>query len=212
MTPWRLFSVALALPVLFTGIVLADVQRNRSGAREAMVLSPREFSLDAGSDVNSGMTAWLAWAEDDRGARWLTRAKLEALGFDPAPLLTVTSGRLFRPQLQRCAFIVMELREQQQTRSRLVPVDAGLNLDELATRYPDGRTHLITAGVVAMQGGGGLQRTPWVGGYLVSIDPRRIHVPVAFAERLRHRPPGSPAFTMAIRYGSRLEPWIVAVR
>jgi hypothetical protein len=211
MRPWRLFSVALALPVLFTGIVLGDVQRNRSRGREAMELSAREFSLDAGSDANSGMTAWLSWVENDRSVRWLTPAKLAALGFDPTALLSPLPGRQVRPQLQRRAFIVMELRERQPTRSRLVPIDAGLNRDELVARYPDGRTHLITAGVVALQGGGG-QGTPWVDGYLVGIDPRRIHVPAALAGRLRQRLQRAPAFTMSVRYGSQLEPWIVAVR
>lgn len=212
MRPWRLFSVALALPILFTALVLVGVQRNRSGARVAIELSAREFSLDAGSDANSEISAWLAWSEDDRGARWLTKEKLEALGFDPTPILNPVPGRLSGPQLQRRAFIVMELRERQPTRSRLVPVDAGLNRDALVARYPDGRTHLIVAGVVAMTGGGGTQLTPWVDGYLVSVDPRRIHVPTEFAERLRQKRQRTPGFTMSVRYGSRLEPWIVAVR
>src|SRR6185436_20277025 len=58
MIPWRPLAVGLALPVLFTGFVLLDVQRNRSGARAPIDLTEREVTLSAGTDENSGMTAW----------------------------------------------------------------------------------------------------------------------------------------------------------
>ena len=219
MTHWRLFAVALALPVVFTVVVMINVQRNRSGGRAPMELTQREVSLGGGSDQNSGMTAWLTWSRDDaRGDRWLTPQQLEALGFDlPRPISWPTLRE--HAQLPRRAYIVLELRESQPTQSRLVPtrsrlapIDAGLDPDVLAARYPNGGTHLITAGVVALRAGGGSQVTPWVDGTLVSLDPRGIHVPAALAERLRRgRRPGV-RFTLSARYGTRLEPWIVEVR
>jgi len=213
MTPWRVFGVALALPVMFTALVLIDVQRNRSGGREPMELTQREVSLGGGSDQNSGMTAWLTWSRDDeRGERWLTPQKLAALGFELPPPISASTWREYTRQLPRRAYIVLELRESQPTRSRLVPIDAGLDPNDLAARYPNGRTHLITAGVVALQARGGSQVTPVVDGYLVGLDPRGIHVPTELAERLRQgRRPGV-RFRLSARYGTRFEPWIVDVR
>jgi hypothetical protein len=209
---WRVLGVALALPILFTGLVLINVQRNRSGGREPMELTQREVSLGGGSDQNSGMTAWLTWSRNDQQAgRWLTPQQLEALGFALPPAITASTLREYTRQLPRRVYVVLELRERQPTRSRLVPVDAGLDPDDLATRYPDGKTHLITAGVVALRGGGS-RATPWVDGDLVSLDPRGIHVPRGLAERLRlARRPGL-RFMLSARYGTRFEPWIVDVQ
>jgi hypothetical protein len=62
--------------------------------------------------------------------------------------------------------------------SRLVPVDAGLELDLLRTKYPDPRRHLVVPAVVAVvyypgDNGGG----PSVGGRLVEVLPASIQVP-----------------------------------
>jgi len=216
MIPWRPFAVSLALPVLFTGLVLFDVQRNRASTRAPIDLTEREVTLSAGTDENSGMTAWVVWADAGAGERWLPAATLRSLGFDlangPAPSGEEgPRGSRRSRQLPRRAYVVLELRNGQPTRSRLVPVDAGLDRDALVARYPDGRTHLIAPGFIGVRetGPGG---TGSLEGYLVNIDPRGLHVPTELAARLRRASSRNPSFTISIRYGSRLEPWVVDVR
>jgi len=207
MIPWRPFAVGLALPVLFTGFVLLDVQRNRSGARAPIDLTEREVTLSAGTDENSGMTAWVVWADTGAGDRWLPAATLRSLGFD---LSNRPRGSRSPRQLPRRAYVVLELRNGQPTRSRLVPVDVGLDREALVVRYPDGRTHLIAPGFIGVReaGPGG---TGSLEGYLVNIDPRGIHVATGLAARLRRASSRNRSFTISIRYGSRLEPWLVDV-
>jgi hypothetical protein len=93
-----------------------------------------------------------------------------------------------------------------------VPVDASPRVDELLEKYPNRRTHLITSGVVGIRRNVRPGQRPFVDGYLVSLDPRGIHVPTRLAERLRRRGGRTPRFTLTVRYGSRLEPWIVDAR
>jgi len=210
----RLFIVALALPVLFTALVVADVLRNRGSARETIELTEREVALSTGSDDNSGMTAWVVWAaESEAGERWARPDTLRALGFDLTPGVSdSTPARRNVRQLQRRAYIALELREGQPTRSRLVPVDASPDRDVLRAKYPDGRTHLITAGFIGLRPVPGPGGTSSLEGYLVSIDPRGIHVPAQFAPTLRQGSARDRRFTLSVRYGSRLEPWIVNAR
>lgn len=211
MIPWRPFAVGLALPILFTGLVLVDVERNRAGGRAPIDLTEREVTLSAGTDENSGMTAWVVWA-DAAGDRWLPAATLRSLGFDlsnrPAPSgAEGPPGSRSSRQLPRRAYVVLELRNGQPTRSRLVPVDAGLDREALVARYPDGRTHVIAPGFIGVR-----EAAPETGsleGYLVNIDPRGIHVPTELAARLRRAYSRNPSFTISIRYGSRFEPWVV---
>ena len=211
MTHWRLFGIALALPVVFTSLVLIEVLRNRSAAAEGMELTEREVTLSGDTGENSGMTARVKWAADGESRQaWLSRQQLESLGFDfdedPE-----TAGRGPLRQLQRRAFIAFELRDGVPG-SRLVPVDASVDQDEMLAKYPNRRTHLVTAGLVGLRrdllpGQPGL-----VDGYVVSIDPRELHVPTEFAGRLRRSRARASTFTMTVRVGSRLEPWIVDVR
>jgi hypothetical protein len=212
MTHWRLFGIAFALPVLFTSLVLIEVLRNRSGAGEGMELTEREVTLSGDTGENSGMTARVKWAADGESRqRWLSRQQLESLGFDfdESPDTSAARGPL--RQLQRRAFIAFELRDRLPG-SQLVPIDASVDQDEMLAKYPNRRTHLVTAGLVGLRrdllpGQPGL-----VDGYVVSIDPRELHVPTEFAGRLRRSGARAPTFTMTVRVGSRLEPWIVDVR
>ena len=208
MNAWRLFVAALVLPLLFTTVVLIDVQRNRTGARQPIALSEREVALSTGSDENSGMTAWLTWADPDPAEGWVSRDTLRSLGFDLSPLAPGFPGRV--PQLQRRAYVALELRNDSPTRSRLVPVAAAIDREMLTARYPDGRTHLVTAGVIGMRQVARPGGTESLEAYLANIDPRGIHVPTEFAARLRG-PGRSQVFTLSLRYGSRLDPWVVDV-
>ena len=214
MSTWRLFVAPLILPILFTALVLTTVARNRSGGRDAIELTERELSLSGASDDNSGMTASLAWSRDgEPGRRWLSAQKLEAFGFDLSVDSRDPSRRRFSSrQLQRRVYVVLELRDSApERRSRLVPVDASRDLAELLAKYPNGRTHLISSGLIGIRPDEGPDG-PFVDGDVVSIEPRGVHVPTEFAERLRQGRGRGQTFTISIRYGSRLSPWIVDVR
>jgi hypothetical protein len=212
-TAWRSFVLALVLPVLFTAVVLIDVQRNRLGAREPIALTQREVALSSVSDKNSGMSARVNWSVDqESGRRWLSLERIRSLGFDVSERpVNAASRRDGARQLPRRAYVVFELQEQPPPRSRLVPIDASANRDELLAQYPNGRTHLITAAVVGVTPDNAPGASQGVDAYLASVDPVAIHVPAEFAASLRNRTRRA-AFTVLVRYGSRLEPWIAGVR
>jgi hypothetical protein len=81
----------------------------------------------------------------------------------------------------------------------------------LARRYPNARTHLISAGTIRVPAG-----APYSDGIVLSLEPQRIHVPRELAAQLprddlreeRVRQP----FEVEIRYGLNDEPWATAVR
>jgi hypothetical protein len=209
MTHWRLFGLAFALPLLFTAFVLIEVGRNRSGVSEGIDLTEREITLSGDTGENSGMTARVRWAVDAESREvWLSPGQLEALGFDLADRGERGGTEPVR-QLERRAVIAFELR-QQALDSRLVPIDASVDRDEMLAKYPNRRTHLVAAGLVGLRRDAGQPNLPR--GYVVSIDPRELHVPTGFAGRLRRNGPRPRTFTMTVRLGSRLEPWIVDVR
>jgi hypothetical protein len=99
--------------------------------------------------------------------------------------------------------------------SRLVPIAVAADAAALAQRYPDPLTHLITAAVVRIvrfERAGG---SPYLGGTLANINPRRIQVPAAHAAALPVRGlaerTGESRYTVSLMYGRRWEPWVVGV-
>jgi hypothetical protein len=211
---WRPFLVALALPLVFTTLVFVDVQRNRQSARQPIALTGGDVTINAGTEQNSGATAWLTWAADQPpGERWLSREQLAAIGFDVSidPASADAAGAYAR-QLQRRAYVVLSLRADQRSRSSLAPIDAGPDRDRLLAKYPNGSTHIVTAGIVEIRRNvfpGGL---PYEDGFLANIDPRGIHIPSKFNDRLARDPQRGRSLTLLVRYGAQLEPWVVDVK
>jgi hypothetical protein len=209
---WRPFLVALALPLVFTVLVFIEVKRNRQSARQPIALLEGDITINAGTEQNSGATAWLTWAVDQPpGERWLSRPQLAAIGFDvsidPA---SADAASAYARQLQRRAYVVLALRDDHRSRSRLVPIDAGPDRDRLLAKYPSGSTHIVTAGIVEIRRNvfpGGL---PYEDGFLANIDPRGIHIPSTFGDRLARDSPRS--LTLLVQYGAQLEPWVVDVK
>jgi len=184
--PERLAIVLLvAIPLLFTAAVLIDVRLNRGGddLRAPIELSEREVSLSPRSADNTATVVWLSWADrlrpprELRGTRELPRRVFVALAIDPAR----AEG------------------------SRLVVVDVDPDAAVLEQRYPDGRTHLITAG---------LARSSDV---VVNLDPVRIHVPRELAAALPYWPATRTPdyihapFTLSLQYGRHWEPWVIEI-
>jgi hypothetical protein len=106
---------------------------------------------------------------------------------------------------------VPRLRE---TASRLVAVDADRDANVLHAKYPNARTHLVTAAVIRMfldKRSTGFALT----GFIDEIIPRELHVPADIARALppfgSDRPGRSPGYIVTLRYGRRHEPWIVDI-
>jgi hypothetical protein len=86
-------------------------------------------------------------------------------------------------------------------------------VETLTARYPDGRTHLITAATIAIQRRAPADAPHALAGVIVGLSPSRITVPGTLARALPNRRFDQPpsAFSVSIRYGRLHEPWVVAV-
>ena len=210
----RPFLVALLLPLAFTATTLALVAWNRSGGRGPILLTEREVYPAPRSDDNTVATLWL---------NWQSTALLRPVPRSPATRNPEPVDR----ELRR-GFAVMALREPETQRplppvvapgaaqggpaidsriavappSRLVVIDADSDAATLHRRYPDGRTHIITAATIAVPPG-----RPLAEGWVTSIEPQRIHVPRELA-----LPRMGGGFELEVWYGLRYEPWISAIR
>jgi hypothetical protein len=229
----RRLLFATMLPLVVTGVTLAGVAWNRSGGREPTVLTERELPLRSTSEENTKRVLSIAhqatwWG----GEGWLTPAKLSSLGFDTTvDPVSPDAEAHYRRMLRREVYVALELggpawdawaREYEvNTRqwspegptnarpadwSRLVPVDAELDASVLERRYPDGRTHVITRGVVRVLLYTPQGARPRVSGVVESLTPRTLYVPAHIAEGV-----GSKPYRVTVRYGRRYEPWIVGV-
>jgi hypothetical protein len=237
---WRPFVIALILPVWVTVAALASVSRNRSGGREAIVLSEREVFVFPRTDDNTTAKLSLSWQPPStRRDTWFNAEKLAQLGFDTR----VVGGALQdRRQLSCDVFVVLELDgaawrafleerlervvpppgvrtladELAETGSRLVVVDADRDAAVLESRYPDARRYLITAGTARPQVVSMPNQSPYVVGTIDRIMPQQIHVPKEWAALLSPYDPRegrvSTRFDVDVRYGLNYEPWVTAVR
>lgn len=177
-----MLALLASLPLAVSAIGLAASSFNRSGGREPITLSDRELSLIPRGEGRLAVV--LQWSDGAPAIRTERRQPLHkrtyvALAIDPAD-----------------------------RGSRLMKVGTHTDPEVLARRFPNGRTHLITAATMSADG------------RVTGIDPRTIVlpaslVPAALAVRPaapRRRPPfDTPAFSVDIRYGRRFEPWVVGV-
>jgi hypothetical protein len=174
----RPFLVALLLPLAVTAATLAAVAWNRSAGRGPIVLSEREVRWTGGyANDNTTATLWLVWQPEGRGRPSSAPAEL------------------------RRGYAALELRDEAE-RSRLFVVDVAADGPALQRKYPDGRTHIITAATIAVPAGGTDDE-----GYVISVDPQRLHVPRELREPLT-----TGRFDVELWYGVRYEPWISAIR
>jgi hypothetical protein len=214
---WRAFVIALILPLWVTGATLASVSRNRSGGREAFVLSERELFVSPRTDDNTTARLWLSWQPPSmRRDSWFNAQKLRQLGFD-VPEVADTAGAesYVRRGMPRDVFVALELDgpawrafleerarsvvvprgertiadELAEKGSRLVVVDADPDAAVLESRYPDARRYLITAGTARAQVVSMPNEPPYVVGTIERLMPQQIHVPREWASQLpRYEP------------------------
>jgi len=215
------------------------VPYRRWGARESMGVAlaiqrtprsddwlDRDKLAELGFDVDDGRI------RQSRGWRDFERRAYVALEYDgPAfeALLAeenarietmradVASGEATRQQLERAQ---AALRHIANAESRLVAVDASRSAEVLRARYPEPRRYAVMRAIVRMQVFGGRSGEPEqvLRGRVGRLMPARIHVPRRFHDALeqatgeRQRDFGqAPRFRAAVKFGRRLEPWLVDI-
>jgi hypothetical protein len=193
----RAIGVLLAIPLLFTAVMLIEVGLNRrgdEGMRDPITLSERELYLQRSDGDNTSTTLGLSWRNSEG----------------------VALGEAFERELPRRGFVALA-RVETATRVQpgLVVVDVADDVETLERRYPDGRTHLITAATIRRR-------------YVVSLDPSQLHVPRALAAQLPAEASMPPRviddggerlevadvrrpFRVSVRYGRHWVPWVVDV-
>jgi hypothetical protein len=229
----RGLGVALALPPLVTTVVLVRAALNRGEALEPIILSERELSLRPRSDDNSVATMDLRWQQRTSRDGWFHCVKLRALGLDcsVAPG-DADAARHYGRLLPRRAFVAFELggaawerlmaergpdvESAAERSSRLVAVDADRDAATLRGRHADPTRYLITAAVVRAMLVVPPRGQPYITGIVERVDPGALHVPTELATQLPSAgrasdPEQRPLYRVSVRYGRRLEPWIVAI-
>jgi hypothetical protein len=195
----------IALPAVTTLITVASLVGlagwNKSNeAQSPLTLTEREMPLSTqlvSLDDAEGLKLPIVfqWRSNPLDSRnWLPESKLSALGFP----LNVPAGdpnalEVYSDLPPRLAWIVLEYqgpawkeierrralqREDFRDRSvdsRLVPVDAGLDVDALRNQYPTG--HLIVRGVVTINFLGPSTGGPLLYGSLRELAPSMVTVP-----------------------------------
>jgi hypothetical protein len=175
---------------------------NRAGEPQlTLVLTERELpiayaSAAPGDDPGARLRFAFQYRHDPLDARnWLPESRLRAIGFPfnvpaGAPQAVDTYARV----PPRVAWVVFEYdgpewRDIERRRalieappgpvgpapSRLVPVDVGLDLEELRARYPSG--HLILRGVIGLSYVSAERGGPMLHGVLREVVPSAVAVP-----------------------------------
>ena len=112
------------------------------------------------------------------------------------------------------------VKSEELTQSRLFAVDAGTDPRQLRAMYNDSSRFIVARGVVSMAYRSEGDRD-WAAGYIESISPDKVHVPLEHRLVLdtilqQQRPTQSewkpPRYEVELVYGNRFEPWIAAVR
>lgn len=103
------------------------------------------------------------------------------------------------------------LKQEENEKSRLFVVDAGLDVAALRTRYPDRQRYAIVQGRIRPW----FNQTQTASGQVEGLSVASITVPYRFRPpfeaALAERGGKSPDFAASVAFGQRLEPWIVNV-
>ena len=184
---------------------------------------------------------------DSDSPGWFDPNKLEELGFDVSvPAVSKSAQRHYEKARAREVFVALEfdgpayqqwlmqndfsyytqippaerLSIEQQTGTRLVAIDAGLDAAALRRKYPDGARVTILAGLARV-----VREPKFLRGAITRIATELINVPAGLNrqvdprianpswtytdQKLKIEP---PRYELTLRTGSLHEPWIVRVR
>jgi hypothetical protein len=234
-----LLAAAVALAVDTS--ILLEVRANRTETTSGPVeLSERELRLVEQEAENTSAPLRLEWdvlpgRRCDRFrpvAEWLDGTKLAALGFECEAL----PERRVLSVIPIETFIALEVAGETWRRSphpdslaqtRLFAVDADRDAAALRRRYPDRARYLLVRGVVrpllgANRDGGSECPPGRLRGAVLRLVPPEIYVAGNANRALqkfrktaseRHLTSGgAPRYAVTLRFGSRFEPWVEAIR
>jgi hypothetical protein len=240
-----LLAAAAGVVLVASGWSRVQVWRNRSEPRGGRIeLTERELGLEVIAAESTATVLRLNWnvvraGDKEYGpAAWLDATKLSELGFDCGVPLSKPSARSHYTSMpSRPAFLAMEYegdawRKAGATRnikSRLWAVDAARDPDRLRQQYPDRQHYIICRGLVRLgfrdreSRDGASQPTPRLEGWIQSVYPDDVFVPLPYSRVLRElRRTGSagldksqesePRFAVRVSWGSNYEPWVEGVR
>ena len=202
---------------------------NRSGEPElVIVLTERELPLARanaapGDDPGARLRIAYEYRRDPLDARnWLPESRLREIGFPfNVPVASPQAADAYRRVPPRVAWVVFEYdgpqwrdiarrREMAETLdvpvpimpSRLVPVDAGLDFDQLRARYPSG--HLIVRGLIGLAHVSAANGGPMLHGVLREVVPAVVSVPYAFRAIVDNLAPTAGSGAVEPRYEAEL--------
>jgi hypothetical protein len=238
----RIAIPALIVMVAVAGFVAVAGWNGAEEPRQVITVTEHELALPfrpatADNDPTLSLLLQYEGRYDPLESRnWLPEARLRELGFAlhiPAgsPQAVSTYDRV----PPRVAWVVFEYdgpvgRDIQRRRelrmeyahvpsgrrSRLVPVDAGLDYQQLRARYPAG--HLIVRGVIGLNYLAADAGGPLVYGMLREVVPTRVAVPYPFRSLLRPltdgipEPSAKPRYEADLAIGSLGLPYLQALR
>ena len=240
----RLAAPALIVMLAVAGFV-AVAGWNRSGdARLVITLTERELPLRASGvlgDDDAGLHLRVAYEgrHDPLDARnWLPESRLREIGFALyVPVGAPEAVHAYDHVPARLAWVVFEYDGPQwrdierrrrlrdpaggpasspEMRSRLVPVDAGIDFDALRARYASG--HLIMRAAIGLAYVPPVDGGPLVYGVLRDVLPSQIAVPYAFRSLVEQLLPTDSGSVTAPRYEAELAigelglPYLRAIR
>jgi hypothetical protein len=239
-----LISAAAAVVVVSNAWTLVATWRNQGRADGGVLeLTEREVPLVHVPWETTATQLELRWevlSDAPAGggpAAWLDAAKLAELGYDCSVPLDGPQAREHYTSLPPAeVFVVLEYEGEawrksprgQETRTRLIVVDAGRDAQHLRKQYPGDHTHVITRGIVRpfyqehSIPDGVLLSAPCLRGWVQDVLPSGIFVPQphgAALEEFRDQGPRdpepaetAPRFAVTVSWGSDYEPWVQAVR
>ncbi|MES1241327.1 MAG: DUF4824 family protein [Acidobacteriota bacterium] len=232
---WRL-PAGLAIIALINGLILGRAIWSRSGNADRFVLTERELALQswgrAGSGVTLGFVPNLADEWDE--------TSLRRLGFDveearrhPDRVPLRDGFAVFEMDGEPwCRWLRARLAEQSEREkrkatgelerleiSRLLPVDVGLDAQELRRRYPE-RSRFLILPVAASPA---VNSNPYGVKAALELRVPRIHVPLELrpvldqvrreeeAYRAKGYQPHGPRYQAVLAVVPGREPWLVSV-
>lgn len=119
-------------------------------------------------------------------------------------------------------FLLQQVELARQRKSRLVPIDVGMDPGALRAKYPDRSRNLIVRAVVGLRYRPASETLPAaISGEILEVLNDEIYVPPAQRRVLEAilggpqqpapAPDAPPRYAVTLRFGSRYEPWLTSV-